>query len=65
MGYVSPKRHTRQELLLAAIADLETEIRCAQQCVNDPENAPAGDWHEYISDCRAQLARKRAALDAA
>lgn len=47
--YVPPRRYTADELRTAEIADLETDIRCAER----------DGLHEYAAECRAKLAELR------
>jgi hypothetical protein len=46
MGYQKPHKYTDDELLAAEIADLKTDIRCAER-----DGLP-----EYAEKCRAKLA---------
>jgi hypothetical protein len=46
MGYQKPRHYTDDELLAAEIADLKTDIRCAER-----DGLP-----EYAEQCRAKLA---------
>lgn len=47
--YAPPVRHTREELLAASIADLESDIACAER----------DGLISYAEKCRAALAKLR------
>lgn len=58
--YTQRMRYTQRELLEADIADLETDLRCAER---DGRCASAA-WLAYAEEVRRQLAQKRVELEA-
>lgn len=63
--YVAPVKYTEDELDQAALADLETDIRCAEdQARNGPYYPEKGltreGLTEYAAKCRAKLERLKA-----